>query len=539
MQLLEEHAPPSVLVNQAHQIVHLSPRAGKYLSLAPGEISTSLLALLPPELRSEMRCALSRAAQSSETVEVRQCVFEIQGQSRSIDIRVRPMRETREMRDPSLTTNAAPRFFLVIFGEGSAQVLAAQSEGAAQGEELSRLKRQLSEITEQREARREAEEKLSIAVEAGELGTWDWNLRRNEVQWNERHFVLFGIKPRPGPISPDAFRDSLHPEDAGRVMQALEVAVESGGVFQSQYRIVRESDGCVRWMSGYGRTVEWEDGRAARMLGVVFDSTVRHQADEVLRRSHEELEQIVRERAGELARVNEALELEVSERKRAEAGREMLLRRLVSAQEEERRRISRELHDQMGQTLTALMMGLKSLPDIPDTGLSPPTPNDIVAKLQHITIELMNDVHHLAWDLRPAVLDNLGLEAALGQYVAEWSRRSGTRADFLSHGMSGERLPEYVESALYRTAQEALTNVARHSHASHVSVLLELVEGEVVAIVEDDGAGFDTEATGESSSGRLGLAGMRERVEIAGGTLTIESSPGAGTTVYARVPVEK
>jgi len=193
----------------------------------------------------------------------------------------------------------------------------------------------------------------------------------------------------------------------------------------------------------------------------------------------------------------------------------------------------------MGQTLTALMMGLKSLPDLPDPGLTPPSSNQTIQKLQNITTELMSAVHHLAWELRPAVLDNLGLEAALGQYVGEWARRGEVRADFLSHGLSPERLPEHIESALYRTVQEALTNVARHAGATSASVLLERIDGEVSAIVEDDGQGFDTEAQGKDSSARLGLLGMRERVELVGGSLTIESSLGLGTTVYARVPIGK
>jgi signal transduction histidine kinase len=141
--------------------------------------------------------------------------------------------------------------------------------------------------------------------------------------------------------------------------------------------------------------------------------------------------------------------------------------------------------------------------------------------------------------LHPAVLDDLGLEAALRRYTAEWSENNGVPVDFHSDGVEARRLPLQLETTLYRITQEALTNVTRHANAKRVSVLLERRPGHVSLIVEDDGGGFDAVSQASAAKGRLGLLGMRERVTLAGGTLEIESTPGAGTTVFVRVPLKQ
>ena len=224
---------------------------------------------------------------------------------------------------------------------------------------------------------------------------------------------------------------------------------------------------------------------------------------------------------------------DITERKRAEVARQHLLQRVVDAQEEERQRISRELHDQMGQQLTALLMVLNSILDSPNRRAD----DERLQKLKTLVEELMDQAHHLAWELRPAALDNIGLRAALEQYLANWGQSTGVEADFATRGFGAERLTKPIETALYRVIQEALTNVQRHAGASLVSVLLEKMDGDVSAIVEDNGRGFNAEAGAASDTARLGLVGMRERIELVGGNLTIESSVGQGTTIYARVPM--
>jgi signal transduction histidine kinase len=153
---------------------------------------------------------------------------------------------------------------------------------------------------------------------------------------------------------------------------------------------------------------------------------------------------------------------------------------------------------------------------------------------------MTRDARYLALELRPPELDDVGFVSAIQTYVAQWSARYGIRAEVAVTGLAdGGPLPSEVSSVLYRIAQEALTNAAKHADARQVSVLLDKPDGEVRLVVEDDGRGFDAEAAVERArrEGRLGLAGMRERATLAGGTLAIESEPGSGTTVYVRVPV--
>jgi signal transduction histidine kinase len=261
----------------------------------------------------------------------------------------------------------------------------------------------------------------------------------------------------------------------------------------------------------------------------------RRRAESELRRAHDELEVKVGERTAELSRVNASLQSEVAEHRKAEAARTQLLGRLVTAQEEERRRISRELHDHLGQYLATMMLCLKTLRP---TAFGEAA-RDGLQRLEELTGDLVEEVHHLAWELRPAALDDLGLQAALHNYAEKWSERSGVAVDFHGGGLERQRLPPEVETTVYRVAQEALTNVLKHAAARHVSVIAERRREHVLVIVEDDGQGFDAEAAARTpAAGRgLGLLGMRERVALVGGALDIDSVSGGGTTVRARIPV--
>jgi signal transduction histidine kinase len=268
-----------------------------------------------------------------------------------------------------------------------------------------------------------------------------------------------------------------------------------------------------------------------RVVGTHFDLTKRKEAEEILRRAHEELEARVRERTAELARANESLRAEMIERERSERARTELLGRLVLAQEEERRRIAREMHDQFGELLTALArrieMVRRACGDNSDLAVH-------VNALAQLAQQLDRDVDHLVWELRPTALDDLGLRAALANYVQDWSRQVNIRAELHTAGLLDDRLPSDVETTLYRIAQEALTNIAKHSGARNVEVILERRADHVLLIVEDDGVGFDRAAPGTVTHG-FGLLGMEERAAMVGATLEIESAAGKGTTVLLRM----
>jgi len=217
------------------------------------------------------------------------------------------------------------------------------------------------------------------------------------------------------------------------------------------------------------------------------------------------------------------------------AGRERLQslsRRLVQVQEAERRYVARELHDEAGQSLTSLVFGLGQLEQETDRSRTIAR----VAELKQMTHRVLEDLHRLAMDLRPASLDHLGLVVALKQYVKMTGDRYGLIAQFKALEFEGERLPPAMETALYRIVQEALTNAVRHAQATRVDVLLERRGDQLVVVIEDNGAGFDADMARFASSGRLGLLGMQERVEMLGGSLVIESAAGAGTTIVVEVP---
>lgn len=212
--------------------------------------------------------------------------------------------------------------------------------------------------------------------------------------------------------------------------------------------------------------------------------------------------------------------------------RRELLKKVVSAQEEERRRISRELHDELGQQLTSLLVQLHILEN-----LGNPQEARAIYETQKETVShLLSGIHDLAVELRPAALDDLGLAAALEQYFKDCPARLGIKVDFEKIGFNGERLPREIETTLYRVIQESLTNVARHAGVDKASVLLQRSEQAVTAIIEDNGVGFDVDEVSAQST-RLGLYGIEERVSLTGGTLTIESRPGHGTTMYVKIPV--
>jgi signal transduction histidine kinase len=225
---------------------------------------------------------------------------------------------------------------------------------------------------------------------------------------------------------------------------------------------------------------------------------------------------------------------DLTERKRADAerARTELLARLVFAQEDERRRIAREMHDQFGEQLTALGRGIGALKDACGDSLELQTK---VEALEAIAHQLDRDVDQLVWELRPTALDDLGLRAALANYLQDWSARVGISAELHTSGLLDDRLASETETTLYRIAQEALTNVAKHARAKNVDVILERRSDSVLLIVEDDGVGFEPPAANGGRSQGFGLLGMQERAALVGASLQIESAAGKGTTVFVRM----
>ncbi len=219
-----------------------------------------------------------------------------------------------------------------------------------------------------------------------------------------------------------------------------------------------------------------------------------------------------------------AIAVDLSERVSRDA-----LRRVVDAQELERARLARELHDETGQALTSILLGLKHLDDVVETDEA----REATVSIRELVAATLQDVRRLAVELRPSALDDFGLVPAVERLATNLSEQSDLVVD-LEARLGDHRLPPEAETALYRIVQEGLTNVVKHAAARRVSITLVRKDAAAVVVIEDDGRGFDPEAV---RAGALGFTGMRERVELVGGRLTVETSPGAGTTLVAEVRV--
>jgi len=353
------------------------------------------------------------------------------------------------------------------------------------------------DLTERRQAEaalRENEERLKLAFAGAQEGVWDWNLETNAVVYSSRWKEMLGygdheIEPNIG-----AWERLLHPDDREKALRLNESVTAGADTYEGEFRLLHKDGHYVEVLSRGYPVRRVPGGPVVRIVGTHFDLTERKRAE-------------------------------------AERARRELLARLVFAQEDERRRIAREMHDQFGEHLTALARRIRLLKDACGDRADW---RAHVESIEGIAQRLDHDVDQLVWQLRPTALDDLGLRAALGNYVQDWSARVGIPARLHTSGLLDDRLPADVETALYRIAQEALTNVAKHASAANVEVILERRTDHVVLIIEDDGAGFEP-ASRETATEGFGLLGMRERAALVGATLEIESSAGNGTAIFVRM----
>ena len=355
------------------------------------------------------------------------------------------------------------------------------------------------DITEKKrteQALRESEERLRLAFAGAQEGIWDWDLESNAVVYSSRWKQMLGYGDDEIEPHISAWERLVHPDDRKAADEAHDGVTRGQSTYHAEFRL-RHKDGHYVHVLSRGFPVRRDvDGPVVRIVGTHFDLTQR------------------REREAERARTE-------------------LLGRLVFVQEDERRRIARDMHDQFGEHLTALSLEIASLKEACGTssGLA-----EHARTLETIAERLDRDVEQLVWQLRPTALDDLGLRAALTNYVQEWSTRHGVTAEVHTSGLLDDRLASEVETALYRIAQEALNNVAKHALAQRVEVMLERRPDCVLLIVGDDGVGFDAARPVAGRHG-FGLVGMQERAALVGASLDIESTPGEGTTILVRLAV--
>jgi signal transduction histidine kinase len=262
------------------------------------------------------------------------------------------------------------------------------------------------------------------------------------------------------------------------------------------------------------------------------DVTARKRWEEVLQKARDGLEQKVAERTRELSQVNARLERKIAKRKRVEQARSELLRRLVRAQEEEHRRIARELHDDLTQRLAVLAIATGTLEQMPTC---PPDVRKKLCGMREQLVSLSEVVHSLSRQLHPRILDDLGLVDALRAECLSLDQRDGIAVKFHAHNVPTD-LPRGLALCVYRVAQESLRNVARHAQCSNASVRLVANERELVLGVRDRGAGFEVAARSKAG---LGMESMRERARLIRARLTVRSRPGEGTQITLRVPLHR
>jgi two-component system, chemotaxis family, CheB/CheR fusion protein len=572
LDLLEEYAAPSILVAPDGRVLHLSERAGRYLRQSGGETETQAIRLVREELRLDLRAALHAAGRGRERTRSPLIPVRIGAEEVAVTMDVRPARGARH-----------DGYVLVIFEEWPTGVPDSPREGAdevapgygathnleaqldrsedqlhasiqeyegsqeelrASNEELQsaneELRSMLEELETSREELRSINEELQTANEDNrqkveELAQLAADLQNllasTEIAtlFLDREMRILRFTPRASELF------NVRASDRGRPLADLtnrlgyaELGEDAAQVLDTLLPVEREVAGeSGRWYLTHVLPYRSRENRIDGVVITFVDITVRKRAERALLESEDSLRDL-----------NQTLEQRVAARsaelERESAARREVLRRLVTAEEEERKRISRELHDRMGQHLTGLLLGLRSA----QGESASPRLTERLQELERLAGETAGDVQSMAVELRPPALDALGLVAALENHLAEWSDRHGIDHDLHARGLGGVRLSREVEITLYRVVQEGLTNVLKHASATRVDLILELREGVVRLVLEDNGAGFDVEQvlTSAEKARRLGVRGMQERVALLGGELQIESSPGHGTTLYVRLP---
>jgi PAS domain S-box-containing protein len=355
------------------------------------------------------------------------------------------------------------------------------------------------------EALRNREADLELALNAAQMGTWNWLVPTNEVHWSEKAIELLGKEQGTSSGTLEAHLACIHEEDRPRIRQSLEEAVARAASYEIEYRCAWP-DGTVHWLIEKGKVLLNREQQPVRLTGSVMDITERKEAEARLRDAHQRLRE--------------------------------LAKRLVEAEEEERGRLSRELHDEFAQILSGLAFSLarlgKQLQERGEGVLSPDLESDIKS-MEGLVGTMIVATRRIATGLRPSVLDQLGLIASLHWLVKDFETRLKIPCEIsIPEDLSERTFDSALSVTIFRITQELLTNVARHAEASRVVIDLVTTDGELVLSVHDNGRGITEEALSDGRS--LGLRGIRERLAVLGGELEIQGLPEEGTSIQARIP---
>ena len=388
--------------------------------------------------------------------------------------------------------------------------------------ELSRANAELeAEITERRKSE-EALEKMRNILSEGQkiahVGVFEYIVDTKTTVWSEEEYRIYGLDPEgPSPAYDVMLAKSIHPDDAALLHRTFSAAVQSGSIYELEHRIIRP-DGSVRWVYNRAHPYFDRNGKLSRYVGITQDITERKQAEEALKKYRTELEERVKERTRELA-----------DSRRQLRG---LYSHLQSLREEERTNIAREIHDDFGQTLTALKMDLsliaRKLRDDKE-GLK----ERLNASVSQVD-KTIQSVKRVCTELRPGILDHLGLAAAIEWQAGEFQKRTGIKCEVEFDPENVEVNPD-LTTPLFRIFQESLTNILKHANATEAKGSLRLTNSSIILEITDNGMGITEEDLSKPNS--FGLLGMRERVYPWGGKVTVRGIKNKGTTVEVIIPV--
>lgn len=378
----------------------------------------------------------------------------------------------------------------------------------------SKIARDITQIKQVEQALRESEQRMRFSLEAANFGTWQWDIESGTVHWSENMERIHGQRPGSFDGTFEAFLHSLGDEARERVKGAVQRALDGDGKYHVEYSQTR-ADGTPGWMESHGQVVYDDNNRPKSMMGVCRDVSERKRSEDALREAHGLMDARVRERTAELEHAQEQLR--------------MLSARLLRMQDDERRRIARELHDTAGQILVALNLNLvpveeKLLQD--DSAHAKPITDSL-----RLIEELSRDLRTISHLLHPPLLDEAGLYSALRWYLEGFAERSKIEVDLQLDPGAG-RLPTELETAIFRIVQECLTNIHRHSGSNSASIVVVQHAQNVTVEICDRGKGMPMPIPRAG----VGIQGMGERVRQLGGQLNIESGSG-GTRVTAIFPL--
>jgi two-component system sensor histidine kinase UhpB len=347
----------------------------------------------------------------------------------------------------------------------------------------------------------ESQQRYRMATQAGGVGVWDWDLESGRIYVDPTLIRALGYAEGEIPDTIGAWRACMHPEDAAGVWAAARNHLHGvTPLYEVEHRMVCR-DGSIRWYLGRGAVSERRHGRPVRMTGSNTDITERKRTEEALADSHRR----IRELAG----------------------------RVMSAQEQERRHIARELHDALNQQVAALAISISTIRRRLGAGSAAGPVTAELERLQSRITELADAIRELSHGLHPAVLEHGGLGAALKSFATEFGPLSGIEILVVAPDKAG-RLPPDIALGLYRVAQEAVRNSARHSGVRRAEIIVTVHDHLVELLVKDEGQGFDLE---RSRGAGLGLVSIEERVRLLQGTLLVSSYPGHGTAVLVCIPL--